>query len=116
MTIRYATNEVETHPGRFPAGLDTPVEEIYKAQGEAFFAPPMVWMLTELSPYSGELPKVTAYRTHAGAKAAMEEDIRKTLASDSPAFDGEDLVREDDDHASIGDEVHWRIEQAELLD
>ena len=116
MTIRFAIHETETHPGKFPRGLDTPVEEIYDAQGESFHAPPAAWTLTILSPYSGELPKVTAYRTHSGAKEAMEADIRTTLEADDPSFDAEDLTRDDDDHASLGDEIHWRIERVEVKD
>ena len=116
MTIRYAIHETETHPGKFPGGLDTSVEDIYAAQGEAFHNPPQAWTLTVLSPYSGELPKVTAYRTHAGAKAAMEADINKTLDSGDPSFDADDLVQSDEDHARLGDEIHWRIERIDIKD
>ena len=116
MTIRYAIRETETHPGKFPNGLDTSVEEVFAAQGEDFHNPPQAWTLTVLSPYSGELPKVTAYRTREGAKAAMEADIKATLDADDPTFDAEDLTREDDDHASLGDEIHWRIERLDIKD
>ncbi len=116
MTIRYAIRETETHPGKFPNGLDTSVEDIYAAQGEDFHSPPQAWALTVLSPYSGELPKVTVYRTREGAKAAMEADIKETLDADDPTFDAEDLTREGDDHASLGDEIHWRIERLDIKD
>ena len=116
MTIRYAIHETETHPGKFPGGLDTSVEDIYAAQGEAFHNPPQAWTLTVLSPYSGELPKVTVYRTQAGAKRAMESDIKETLDADDPTFDAEDLVRPDEEHASLGDEIHWRIECVDIRD
>ena len=116
MTIRYAIQETETHPGKFPGGLDTSVEEIYAAQGGAFHNPPQAWTLTVLSPYSGELPKVTAYRTHAGAKRAMEADIKDTLDADDPTFDADDLVRPGEDRASLGDEIHWRIERVDIRD
>ena len=116
MTIRFAIRETETHPGKFPKGLDTPVEEIYAAQGEAFHEPPAAWTLTIHSPYSGEFPMVTVFRTHAGAKAAMEADIKATLDADDPAFDAEDLTRKDEDNASLGDEIHWRIEHIDIKD
>lgn len=116
MTIRFAIQETETHPGKFPKGFDTPVEDIYAAQGEAFRAPPTAWTLTIHSPYSGELPKVTAFRTHAGAVTTMEADIKATLEADDPAFDAEDLTRKDEDNASLGDEIHWRVERMDIQD
>ena len=45
----------------------------------------------------------------------MEEDIRETLASPSPRFDAEDLVRVSDTEAHLGDEIFWEIEKKELV-
>ena len=107
MTIRYAIRETETHPGKFPNGLDTSVEEVYAAQGEDFHNPPQAWALTVLSPYSSELPKVTAYRTREGAKAAMEADIKETLDADDlqPFVDrraeGDRAGRPEPDHRDV---------------
>ncbi|MBQ4198641.1 MAG: hypothetical protein II649_02045 [Kiritimatiellae bacterium] len=43
------------------------------------------WIVTETSPYSGEDPVVTAYRSVKEAREAVEREICKLLAACSPA-------------------------------
>ena len=63
---------------------------------------------------SEEAPTTTAHRTIEGARAAMEEDIRETLAAKDPHFDEEDVKREDADNVQLGDEIRYEIEWKDL--
>ena len=63
---------------------------------------------------SEEAPTTTAHRTIEGARAAMEEDIRETLAAKDPHFDEEDVKREDEDNVQLGDEIRYEIEWKDL--
>ena len=63
---------------------------------------------------SEEAPTTSAYRTVKAARAAMEEDIRETLAAKDPHFDEEDVKREDADNVQLGDEIRYEIEWKDL--
>ena len=63
---------------------------------------------------SEEAPTTTTHRTIEGARAAMEEDIRETLAAKDPHFDEEDVKREDEDNVQLGDEIRYEIEWKDL--
>ena len=63
---------------------------------------------------SEEAPTTSAHRTIEGARAAMEEDIRETLAAKDPHFDEEDVKREDEDNVQLGDEIRYEIEWKDL--
>ena len=63
---------------------------------------------------SEEAPTTTAHRTIEGARAAMEEDIRETLAAKDPHFDEDDVKREDEDNVQLGDEIRYEIEWKDL--
>ncbi len=76
---------------------------------------PHYHVLTIKTPYNHESDTVTVYREKAKAKEEMEADIRDTLCGVNPRFDPEDLVREDDEHARLGDEIDWSIEVMELI-
>ena len=65
--------------------------------------------------YNGEADTVTVYRDRAKALAAMEDDIRETLAGESPRFDRADLVNDGAGEAHIGDEIYWYVEPVELV-
>ena len=71
------------------------------------------WIVTETSPYSGEAPVVTAYRSIEEAREAVEREICKLLAEDSPKFDPADVYWPDENNACIGDEITWKIEPHE---
>ena len=53
---------------------------------------------------------VTLYRSEAGAKAAMEEDIRKHI---SWGFE-EEPERKDELHVSLGDRFEWTIKKVQV--
>ena len=118
MTIRTMVSEVLDNLERFPKGWGTEVKDYFKAIGKDHLEKKQkwVWKLTIRTPYNGEADAVSVYRTRAKAIAAMEEDIRETLASPSPRFDPECLVREGDASAHHGDEVFWDVERVELFD
>ena len=71
------------------------------------------WIVTETSPYSGEEPVVTAHRSVEEAREAVEREICKLLAGDSPKFDPADVYCPDENNACIGDEITWKIEPHE---
>ena len=71
------------------------------------------WIVTETSPYSGEEPVVTAHRSIEEAREAVEREICKLLAGDSPKFDPADVYCPDENNACIGDEITWKIEPHE---
>ena len=71
------------------------------------------WIVTETSPYSGEEPVVTAHRSVEEAREAVEREICKLLAGDSPKFDPADVYWPDENTAHIGDEIIWKIEPQE---
>lgn len=71
------------------------------------------WIVTETSPYSGEEPVVTAHRSVEEAREAVEREICKLLAGESPKFDPADVYWPDENNACIDDEITWKIEPHE---
>ena len=68
-----------------------------------------VWKLTWED--INELEKsVTLYRSEAGAKVAMEEDIRKHISWGC----GKEPVRKDALHVSLGDRFEWAIKKVQV--
>ena len=63
------------------------------------------WIVTETSPYSGEDPVKTTYPSVEEAREAVEREICKLLAGDSPRFDPADVYWPDENRACIGDEI-----------
>ena len=119
MTLKEAIKEVvNDRPAIYPRGWDTEIAEIMRNAGRAFYTRKQrrVWVLMIRTPYNGEAPTTSLFRSHDAAKEAMEEDIRETLASPSPHFDPEDLLRQDEDNVRIGDEIFWEIEEKDLHD
>ena len=53
---------------------------------------------------------VTLYRSEAGAKAAMEEDIRKHISWGC----GKEPERKDALHVSLGDRFEWAIKKVQV--
>ena len=53
---------------------------------------------------------VTLYRSEAGAKAAMEEDIRKHISWGC----GKEPERKDALHVSLGDRFEWAIQKVQV--
>lgn len=106
------------HAAIYPRGWDTEVSEIMHNMGRTIYTRRQrrVWELMIRTPYNGEAPTTTLFRCHDSAKAAMAEDIHATLASENPRFSAEDLVRQDEDNARIGDEIFWEIEQKDLYE
>ena len=104
------------HAAIYPRGWDTEVSEIMHNMGRTIYTrrQKRVWELMIRTPYNGEAPTTTLFRSHDSARAAMAEDIQSTLASPSPRFDPDDLVRQDEDNAHIGDEIYWEIECKDL--
>ena len=62
-----------------------------------------------------EPPTTSAYRTVEAARAAMEEDIRETLAAKNPRFDEEDVHRIDENNVHLADETAYEIEWKDLF-
>ena len=56
---------------------------------------------------------VTAHRSVEEAREAVEREICKLLAGDSPKFDPADVYWPDENNACIGDEITWKIEPHE---
>lgn len=102
---------------QFPNGWETSLAEIYRKTGYEHYDHKQrkVWELTIRTPYNGEAPTTVICRRLEKAKELMEEDIRETLASPSPRFDAEDLVRVSDTEVHLGDEIFWEIEKKDLI-
>ena len=119
MTLKEAIKEVVSdRPSLYPDGWDTEIGKVLQNTVQDFCIekPKRVWELMIRTPYNGEAPTTSLFRHYEDAKGAMEEDIQETLASENPRFCAEDLVRQDDDNARIGDEIFWEIEQKDLHD
>lgn len=119
MTLKEAIKEVvNDRPAIYPRGWDTEIAEIMRNAGRAFYTRKQkrIWELMIRTPYNGEAPTTSLFRHYEDAKGAMEEDIQESLASENPRFCAEDLVRQGDDNARIGDEIFWEIEQKDLHD
>ena len=117
MTLTEAIKEVVSNrPSLYPDGWDTEIGKVLQNTVEQNFTarPKRVWELMIRTPYNGEAPTTSLFVDYDDATGAMEEDIEETLASKSPRFYAEDLVRQDDDNARIGDEIFWEIEQKDL--
>ncbi len=117
MTVKEAMTTVFENRDEFPLGWDTSLQKVYTKSGKVLYEKRQKWVfvLTIKTPYNHEGDTVTIFRDKAKAKDAMEEDIRETFAVGNPRFDPDDLVREDDEHAHLGDEIDWSIESMELI-
>lgn len=119
MTLKELIKEVANdRPGIYPKGWNTEVRDIMHNMGRIIYTRRQrrVWELMIRTPYNGEAPTTTLFRSHDSAKAAMAEDIHATLSSENPRFSAEDLVRQDEDNARIGDEIFWEIEEKDLFE
>ena len=117
MTLTEAIKEVVSNrPSLYPDGWDTEIGKILQNTVQDFCIekPRRVWELMIRTPYNGEAPTTSLFIDYDDAKGAMEEDIEETLASKSPRFYAEDLVRQNDANARIGDEIFWEIKQKDL--
>ena len=95
--------------GQVALALKSMADKAEKPNGEGY------WELMIRNLYQGEeAPTTSAYRTIEAARAAMEEDIRETLAAKDPHFDEDDVKREDDDNVQLGDEIRYEIEWKDL--
>ena len=95
--------------GQVALALKSMADKAEKPNGEGY------WELMIRNLYQGEeAPTTSAYRTVEAARAAMEEDIRETLAAKDPHFDEEDVKREDEDNVQLGDEIRYEIEWKDL--
>lgn len=95
--------------GQVALALKAMADKAEKPNGDGY------WELMIRNLYqSEEAPTTSAYRTVEAARAAMEEDIRETLAAKDPHFDEEDVKREDEDNVQLGDEIRYEIEWKDL--
>ena len=95
--------------GQVALALKAMADEAAKPKSDGY------WELMIRNLYQGEeAPTTSAYRTVEAARAAMEEDIRETLAAKNPRFDEEDVVREDENNVRLGDEIRYEIEWKDL--
>lgn len=114
MTVKEAMTKVSEERETFPDGWSTDLKEVYAKSGKALYEKKQkwVWMLTVGTSYNGEGDTVTLWRDKAKALAAMEDDIRETLAHLGAAADG--LVRDGDEHAHLDNRAEWSVAEAEL--
>ena len=82
------------------------------ADGKGTGDPDGIWVLWIDTPYNGEAPTLTYWKTRERAKAAMEADIRETMADWD--LDEALVTREDDEHAHFENRIEWHIEEADL--
>ncbi len=118
MTVKEALTKALDHPADFPLGWETELKDVFRKSGKEMYERRQkhVWVLKIVSGYSEEPPKAVVCRSHAKAVELMERDICETLASENPHFDPADLVRPNDNEATLGDEIAWTIEKTELQD
>ncbi len=118
MTIREALTRTLDNPAEFPLGWETDLKDVFRKVGREFYErrQKKVWVVKIVSGYSEEPPKTLVCRSRAKAVELMEKDICETLASENPHFDPVDLVRPNDNEATLGDEIAWTIEKTELQD
>ena len=114
MTIKELMTAVGDDLARFPKGWNTDAKEVFKALGADHFERQQkkVWMLTIMTPYNGEGDTITLWRSRERAVAAMEEDIRESLAHLGYAED--EVVRDDDEHAHLSNKIEWAITHEDL--
>jgi hypothetical protein len=116
MTVKEVMTKVCEERETFPNGWNTDIKEVYAKSGRNLFEKKQKWvyLLTIKTPYNHEADTLTLFRDKAKAKAAMEEDIRDTLATGR--FDPDDLVRDEvGDNAHIGEDIDWTVEVIELV-
>ena len=119
MTVKEAMMKVCDDAATFPNGWNTTLAEVIRKAGGEYYErrQKKIWRLTIQEPEADEEYAVSEYRSLAKAKAAMEEDIRETIAR---LFDGihadEHLERDGDRCAHIGSDVYWKITHETLWD
>ena len=119
MTLKELIKEVvNDRPAIYPMGWNTDVATIMRNAGRTFYTrkQKQIWELMIRTPYNGEAPTTSLFRSLRSAKEAMEDDIRETLASESPRFDEADFLRSGELSARIADEIFWDIEAKDLAE
>ena len=119
MTIKELMTAVSDDLARFPKGWNTDAKEAFKALGSNHYErrQTKIWMLTIREPDSETDVAVSVFRSFAGAKKAMEEDIHETFVARYDNIAMEEVVERDGKrHAFIGDKVDWEITTTRLWD
>ena len=117
MTIKELMTAVSDDLARFPKGWNTDAKEAFKALGSDHYErrQTKVWMLTIREPDADTDVATSVYRSFAGAKKAMEEDIRETFATRYDNVEMNEVIgRDGERHAFIGDKVDWEITTEKL--
>ena len=114
MTVKEAMMKVCDDRAAFPEGWNTQVAEVIRRSGGECYErrQKRVWMLTIMTPYNGEGDTITLWRSRVRAIAAMEADIRESLAHLGYAED--EVVRYDDEHAHLSNKIEWAITHEDL--
>jgi len=114
MTVKEAMTKVSEDRETFPMGWNTDMKEVYAKSGKALYERKQkrIWMLDIATPYNGEANTITLWRDPTKARAAMEADIRETLAHFG--WEADTVTRDGEDHAHLENKVEWTITEEDL--
>ena len=116
MTIKDLMTAVSDRLDEFPKGWNTEAKDAFKALGREHYErrQKRIWILTIREAEADEDLVVSAHRSFAGAKKAMEEDIEDTLSHRQRMEEDCGLVRAGECSAKIGTAVSWEISEGTL--
>ena len=118
MTIKEIVTKVSDNLATYPLGWKTELKDFFAKEGKELYTRKQkrIFRMTIREPAADEDLSVSIHRTFAGAKKAMEDDIKDTLAFRNIIEEEGYLERAGECSAKIDGVVTWEITEETLFE
>ena len=118
MTIKEIVTKVSDDLAKYPLGWNTELKDFFAKEQKPFYTRKQkrVFQLVIREPAADEDLTISIHRTFAGARKAMEDDIKDTLALRNIIEEEGYLERAGECSAKIDGVVTWEITEETLFE
>ena len=118
MTIKEIVTKVSDDLAKYPLGWKTELKDFFAKEGKELYTRKQkrIFRMTIREPAADEDLTISIHRTFAGAKKAMEDDIKDTLAFRNIIEEEGYLERAGECSAKIDGVVTWEITEETLFE